>query len=333
MTIIYIILGLLCLLLLLWKVKIPYSIARNININASQDDVFSKVTNLSTWDEWSPWIHAETDCPTTVTGTGTQEGDVYSWDGKLVGSGELEHIKLQSPTKLQQEIRFLKPWQDTANITWNITENGDETKAEWRFNGKMPLGMFWMLPMMSAWIGYDYDRGLKMLKSKLETGVIHSKTVDNNIVDSPEIHYLGIKNSCSVAEIGPSMSQDFNNLQDAIIESGITPTGRPFSLYHKWDMKTGATVYTACIPVPPGATLQSNNNIISGVQPATKVLKVSHTGAYHFLANAWSMAMMLQRNGKHKANKAATNYEVYVTDPQETEPKDLVTEIYIPIKG
>ncbi|MEZ6125283.1 MAG: SRPBCC family protein [Planctomycetaceae bacterium] len=97
------------------------NVRRSIHINADPQEVFSVVTDFRSWKFWSPWLCAEPDARVTVTGTGRDVGDTYSWQGTVVGSGEVEHQILENGRRSDDEIRFLKPWKSVSAsaLKWN----------------------------------------------------------------------------------------------------------------------------------------------------------------------------------------------------------------------
>jgi effector-binding domain-containing protein len=61
-----------------------------------------------------------------------------------------------------------------------------------------------------------------------------------------------------------------------------------------------------------------------------KVLKVTHTGPYGGLANTYDM--LKSYVAAYGLEKAADEWEQYVSDPGRTPADELVTVIYYPVK-
>jgi len=57
-----------------------------------------------------------------------------------------------------------------------LIDDGDQTKVTWTMNGCVPIFLFFMIGMMKAWIGMDYERGLMMLKELAEKGKVDALT-------------------------------------------------------------------------------------------------------------------------------------------------------------
>ena len=97
-----------------------YHVQRSIQINASPDKVFETVADYGTWTTWSPWLCAEPEAKVTVTDDAASVGSIYSWTGKVVGEGEIEHRKLEPGRLIEDEIRFLRPFKSTSHVDFEL---------------------------------------------------------------------------------------------------------------------------------------------------------------------------------------------------------------------
>ena len=197
-------------------------------------------------------------------------------------------------------------------------------------HGKLPLHLFFLTNMMKAWIGMDYNRGLRMLKEYLETGEVHSNCEYCGIVELPAFSYVGVKDQCSMADLGVSMQKTMPRSFKLVKESGVNQAGQPGAIYHKTDIKNQEFHYTAFHPVDKKTKIP---NAACGSFSSCKAIKVIHTGSYNHLGNAWAMAMTYQRTEKQKSLRSQPPIEIYVDDPTCTPEAELRTEIYIPVRG
>ncbi len=308
-----------------------FSVERSIRINAKVEDVFEAVANFEVQKSWSPWLIMEPNCSVDFKGIQGQEGAVHIWDGEWIGSGELEHKKLIKNQRIEDEARFLKPWKSRGEVYWDFNPDGHQTVVTWGMKSSLPLVMFWMKRMMEAWVGMDYERGLRMLKEYSETGTVTSKVAIEGIVETKGFSYIGRKNTCSIEELGPAMEQDFKALEKAIDEHGLQTTGTVFSIYHKFDMVQRKASYTSGISV---SQLPSNlDGFVMGSLDGGKALKVVHTGSYLHLGNGWSAMMSYQRYKKLKCAKGKEPLEIYENNSANTPPEKLITSIYCPLKN
>ncbi len=305
-----------------------YHVARSTQINASPENVFETVADYSKWTTWSPWLCAEPDAKVTVTDDASSVGSVYAWEGEIVGQGEIEHVKLQPGRLIEDEIRFVKPFRSKSQVSFELEPAGEGTKITWQMNGSLPWFMFWMRSMMEAMIGMDYERGLKMLKEWIETGRILSKTTIRGVQSVGPLRMAGIRKSCAMKDIGPSMEAAFAEGKQKLNAHNV-PINGVMSVYHNVCLKTQRFDYTSGFVIPESATVPAD--LSSWSIPESKALAVEHIGSYDHLGNAWSAAYQFARYKKLKQSKAGA-FEIYNNDPQDTPPAELRTEIYLPLK-
>ena len=307
-----------------------FHVQRSIEISASPDQVFDQVADFKTWTIWSPWLLAEPDAQVTLTSNTNDVGAVYAWQGKVVGAGEIEHQRLERPRKIEDEIRFLKPFKSISKVSFELQPIGSGTQLTWHMYGSLPWFMFWMRPMMETFIGMDYDRGLKMLKEWIETGKIQSQTKVAGVVSVGPLTMLGVRDKCRVADVGASMEAAFNQAAKLFQQHNLPTTGGMISVYTCFDVKAGVFDYISGYLVPDSVQCQASE-LTRWSLPAGQAFSVEHIGSYDHLGNAWSAANQIARYEKLKQSRIGT-FELYKTTPPETPDAELCTEIYLPLR-
>jgi effector-binding domain-containing protein len=307
-----------------------YHVQRSVRINADDSKVRPAIEDFNEWPKWSPWLCMEPTARISVFGTPGQTDHGYDWDGELVGAGSMR-IASVGQGKQHMDLAFLRPFKSKAKVMFEIKPIGDaQTEVTWHMDGKMPFFLFFMIGMMKAMIGMDFARGLKMLKEYVETGSVKSKIEIAGIVDVPNIHYLGVEAHCTMDEIGDSMGKTMPAVHKCVVENHIETVGPPGSLYHDVDLKRQTFHYTSIVQTKSPTKL---GGVETGTIAPCKALKVIHTGSYDHLGNAWSTAMAYQRYKKLKPLKSQCSFEFYSNDPDNTPAEDLITEIFVPIRG
>jgi len=307
----------------------------SIDIGVGAGKVLHALTDFNTWPIWSPWIYYERDAKIEYRGTPGQTGHGYTWEGNKTGAGEMM-IKNMSSSQIECGLTFLKPFKSKADVVFDIADRGDGTsQVTWHMHSSMPFFMFFMVGKMNAMIRGDYERGLRMLKDYLEQGSVPSQTIAEGIVEVPAVNYIGHSDSCRLADIGEKMEASFRELSIALDGVNQQPNSAPFTLYTEMDLKQASCSYTVAMPLDATVTSQiasQFDSIVAGVRPACRALKVVHTGPYRHLANAWGFAISEMRASKIRQNSRRTPFEIYVNDPNDTSPEDLLTEVYLPVK-
>jgi len=308
-----------------------FNIVSSIDIDVPAARVREALADFNTWPIWSPWLIMERDCSVTYKGTPGELGHGYDWDGQKVGSGGMTLTSLDA-NRLEADLLFLKPWKSKADIAFDyeaIDEN--KTHVKWHMDSSLPFFMFFMLGKMKAMISSDYDRGLSMLKDYLESGEVPSNTVVEGVVDLPSALYAGKTYHAQMSDMAESMGAAFPEVYKAVSDTDAQINGMPFSIYNNMDLVKKTCMYTAAIPV--ASSVSVGHGVQCNDRPACKALKVVHTGPYRHLGNGWSTGMSDMRHTKMKIDKSNPPFELYVNDPENTPEAELVTEIYMPIRG
>jgi effector-binding domain-containing protein len=303
------------------------AVNKSIVVAVSPDKAYETIRDFHQWNRWSPWVICEPDCQMTYA----DNGKSYAWDGKIIGSGSVEIAEEQPSEAIHFRLTFLKPWKSKATFSFLFQPEGDGVRVTWTMDSSLPSFLFFMKGMMTAMIGMDYDRGLRMLKDYLETGNVHSKLEYPGQADFEGFQYVGIRAQCSMTQIGDQMKADFERLAQWFKDSNLEIAEKPFAVYHRFHLSKGTTEFTTGYPVK-AVPENLPECFVSAELAACPVYRVKHTGPYHHLGNAWSSGMMRAQAKVFRQNKKIPAFEIYESDPSTTKEEDTVTMIHFPIK-
>ena len=307
-----------------------FHVARSIVIQRPPEEVFDTVVDYNTWTSWSPWLGIDKEASVTVNGDGTSLGSTYSWDGELVGAGEMEHAEQSRPSFIEDQLRFTKPFKSESGVRFDLQPVDGGTELTWHMDGSLPWFMFWMLSSMETFIGMDYERGLRMIRDRLEKGSVPSEVVVLGIESTPPMHVCGVHDNCPMKDVGPAMGKAFSAVESAFEKHGLSTDGEMISVYHPMPLKKGRFDFTSGYTVDDAAAA-SRSGLAHCELPAAQSLHIRHVGSYDHLGNAWSGAHQYARYKKLKLAKGDA-FEIYRNDPSQTAEADLITDVYIPLK-
>ncbi|MEZ4472401.1 MAG: SRPBCC family protein [bacterium] len=98
-------------------------------------------------------------------------GATYAWESKSgkVGSGRME-ILTSSPTRIDVDLQFLKPFKAHNKAIFTFAEAGGETTVEWSMEGQniFMAKVFGLFMDMEKMIMKDFEKGLAALKKNAE---------------------------------------------------------------------------------------------------------------------------------------------------------------------
>lgn len=306
----------------------PMLLNRSITIKKSPKEILDFISDFENWREWSPWLKLEPTAKIKVVGPKSTNQHMYDWTGEVVGSGRMTIAKMDAKSLLI-DLQFFTPFKSKSQAEFIVEATGaGESKVTWKMIGSLPIFLFFIKKMMIAFVGNDFERGLKMLKDKLETGTVPSRVDPKGIVDRGAFYYIGIRVACEMKDMNESMHKTFSKLGD------VSSTAQPqfmACLYHDFDMVNGRCDYTAALALTQ-APASLPQGFIKGEIPIHRAFQVDHWGAYKHLGNGWSCAMSNQRHRKLKQNKSIPMYEIYRSMPGMVPDEKLHTEIFLPVK-
>ncbi|MCH9812676.1 MAG: SRPBCC family protein [Epsilonproteobacteria bacterium] len=308
-----------------------YQVVESIVINASLESVKEQVFDLREWQNWSPWLCLEEDAIMSNHKEGVHLEDYLSWQGDVIGVGEMEVTSRTSDT-LTCQLQFLKPWKSKAFSTITLSEKEETTEVTWSMNANLPFYLFFMKAMMKAFISKDYKRGLFRLKNFVELGEIPAKLqFVKEVMQHESFYFIGKQNTCFYKDIESSMVKDYEYVAN-ILGDEIN-NARAICLYNKVDMVKDWFDYSVGFAFVSKPSIETGDLQVTDY-PSHKALQVNLEGSYDFLSDAWTGIMMHQRARKLKILKKVPPYEVYVTDPRVVkDPKQFITEVIVPVKG
>lgn len=302
-------------------------IDKSTTINAPVEKIYNKLGDFNHWRIWSPWLIQEPEAKVTVS----NDAKSYSWEGDRIGSGNMKITAESTNRSIDYDLNFLKPWKSSAKVRFELVSKNGRTKVTWLMDSSLPIFLFWMKKMMTAFVGMDYERGLAMLKDYIEDGKVHSKLDFKGTSNYPGHTYIGIRTDCTMETLGNQMKEDFDKIWSLMDDHKDLVADNAFSIYHKWDMVHDKISYTSGVPVK-SIPSELPAGMISGEIPETKVHTVRHTGPYAHLGNAWSTQYNMRRSKAFKMNKNIDPFETYVNVPGEVPDNELITEVHFAIK-
>jgi uncharacterized protein YndB with AHSA1/START domain len=148
-----------------------FRVERSATINAPPEKIFAVLSDFHQWTHWSPWEHRDPALKRTFGGAERGKGAIYAWEGnKNVGSGRMEILEANTPSKLLIKLDFLKPFEAHNTAEFTMLPQGNATSVNWLMRGPAPFMSKVMQVFMSFdnMIGKDFETGLANLKQLTE---------------------------------------------------------------------------------------------------------------------------------------------------------------------
>jgi len=146
-------------------------IERSIAIKKSSEEVFNYLKYTRNQDNFSVWNMADPDMKKEQSGTDGEVGFIYRWDSKVknVGAGEQKITAIIPGKRIDSEIMFFRPMENTGKTSFIVNEAGSGlTNVEWIFDSPSKFPMVLFAPIFKKMLGRDLAKGLDNLKGILE---------------------------------------------------------------------------------------------------------------------------------------------------------------------
>ena len=136
---------------------------------------------------------------------------------------------------------------------------------------------------------------------------------------------LAIRTRAPVQELPSALGDEYCAIAQYLGELGEQPAGPPFVAYYNQDMQD----LDLEIGFPVSGELPDRGDIQAGEIPGGKVATCIYTGPYGGIGLAYeALSHWMEENGYQPTGVA---YEVYLNDPDETPPEELLTRIMFPL--
>jgi effector-binding domain-containing protein len=301
-------------------------VERSLLMSASSDAINAKITNLHSWDEWSPWKDSDTAAKYKYNDT-IGVGAWMDWNGKIVGAGKLTLTKV-TPDSIQYSLAFREPFESESHGSFSFAKTDSGTVVTWTDieNLSWPMGRLMGLFMnFDKMMGPDFEKGLARLKKATENSFKYTYNVQEKEVTPMTI--ATIRNKVNKGEIGNILGKSYGEIQAYIAKNGAKMAGAPMAITIAWDSLSWD--FEAALPI--NKEIKGNDHIQIKKSFEGKVLFVEYKGSYEKTYQAY---MDLEQYKKSKGySDAGGPWEVYVTDPgTEPDTSKWITEIYFPVK-
>jgi len=148
-----------------------FRVQRDVTINAPPDKVFPYIDDFHKWTAWSPWEKVDPEMKRSYSGSESDKGAIYQWNGNNeVGEGRMEITDASAPSKIVIKLDFLKPFEAHNTAEFTLAPAGDATKVTWAMYGPcgFPMKVMHCFMDMDKLVGKDFEDGLAKMKTVAE---------------------------------------------------------------------------------------------------------------------------------------------------------------------
>lgn len=300
----------------------------SIEIERSPRLIFTQLNSLQNWDNWSPFLEDDPEMTSTYSGPDFGVGNRQEWKSKKSGDGALEIVESINENKVVFALDFgvgqlyqtwftLERSPESVNVTW-------VSKMD---NLSYPMGRL-IMTIFNSQMEKTFQRGLDNLKKYVEGLPKDCISGDIEVVEVPARTVLAATGKVVTEQIESFLGQSFASIMGVIEANKLKATGVPFTIY-EGDETTVVWGATAAIPVNR-APVKLPEGIVNLDLPATKAVKILHTGAYQTASDSYYKILdYIMANGMEISGDS---WEEYITTPDVEDPMQIKTNIYFPVR-
>ncbi len=302
--------------------------------------IFSEVNEFKTWEEWGPWKEQDPNMVVNYPEKTSGEGASYSWNGDESRDVSIETVKVIPNKSIDQKVIFETPFGDSqSEMYWRFKPVEGKTKVTWGIKGQQSffdkIDMLTEDKSMRQMVNPMFEKGLTNLKERLTKKMQQYSVNIDGVTEYGGTFYMYVttasKNNPKALE--RKMEQMFPQVARFMTENDIEMSGQPLTVYNQINEDSGTVIISCGIPTTSKVVTPQESDVLNGYIEKTKALKVTLTGNYNNLPEAWSKANSYLAETDFVKNEEIAPFEIYITDPgKEANPANWETEIYIPIK-
>jgi len=152
-----------------------FRVERSTIVEAPPAAIFPRIDDFHAWADWSPYEKMDADLAKTYSGAARGKGAKYAWVGKKAGSGSMEIVQSDAPSKIVIKLDFTKPMTAHNTAEFTLEPQGPRaTKVTWAMHGPNTLmskvmGLFFSMDKL---VGPQFDEGLASLKRLSEAAPV-----------------------------------------------------------------------------------------------------------------------------------------------------------------
>lgn len=312
--------------------KGDFTVERSQIINSPKSNVYSFVNDFRNWEDFSSWMTEDSEIKINYPAKTVGAGASFSWKGKD-GAGDVRTIFVKENDSISQKMNYDGT---SSSVFWSFKDTIGGTKVTWKTTGKMDFSM----KVYTAFnggiyriFGKMYEKSLANLDKTLDYEINTYNVKVDGIVKFPATFYLEQTFTSKISNVNKNARIVFKKITDFCNTNNIELNGKPFLIYHNYDLANGQTRLSFCVPIKSQILTSSGSDILSGKIEEFEAVKTTLTGDYSHSKKTLDKATNYINANRILVDQSFTFLQVYkVTKADIKSPSKWVTEMYYPIQ-
>jgi effector-binding domain-containing protein len=313
--------------------KGDFEVVRSIVIQSPKTTLFNYVNDFRNWETFGSWKKEDPTMTFYYPKSTVGVGGSYSWKGNN-GDGDMKTIAVITNKSIHQKMNY-----DGTNATvlWEFKDTLGGTKITWRTKGIMSF-MYKVSSVFNGGVsqvfGAMYEKSLANLGKTIDYEMNTYKIKVDGSVKKSGTFYLKQTITSKISNVPNNLRIMIPNMMRFFAKNKLVMYGKPFVIYHTYDIANGITKLSVCIPVKEEIHTSAESDITSGLLLPFSSVKTTLTGDYSHNKEALDKTIEYIKKNNFSQNIDVSRIEIYTKNMvQVANPSQWITEIYVPIKS
>jgi len=312
--------------------KGDYDVERSAIIKSPRSTVFNYVNDYRNWETFGSWKKEDAGMKFYYPQNTVGKDASYSWEGSN-DNGDMKTIAVTDNQSIRQKMNFNGSLSD---VYWTFKDTLGKTKVTWRSKGVMGFG-FKIYSVFKGGaetvIGNMYEASLANLDKTLDYEINTYKIKVNGLVQKPGCYYLKQTITSKISNVPKNLRIMIPRIVNFFRKNQLAMAGKPFVLYHSYDLAKGITKLSVCVPIKEQAFVTSGSDVTAGQLFPFLAVKTTLTGDYSHNKEAWDKTFAYIDTNHFTESPEGAYLESYTKSIDDiANPSQWITEIYIPVQ-
>ncbi len=313
--------------------KGDFNVERSIVIKSPRTTLFNYVNDFRNWETFGSWKKEDPTMTFNYPKSTVGIGGSYTWQGND-GDGDMKTMAVITNKSLHQKMNYDGT---DANVSWEFKDTLGGTKVTWKANGIMNF-MFKISSVFkgdaSQVFGAMYEKSLANLGKTIDYEMNTYKIKVEGSVKKSGTFYLKQTITSKISNVPNNLRILIPNMFHFFAKNKLVMYGKPFVIYHTYDVANGITKLSVCIPVKEEIHTSDVSDITSGLLLPFSSVKTTLTGDYSHNKEALDKTIEYIKKNNFSQNIDVPRIEIYTKNMvQVSNPSQWITELYVPIKS
>ncbi|WP_374173539.1 transcriptional regulator [Flavobacterium tructae] len=310
-----------------------FSVERSKVINSPKATVYNYLNDFRNYEDFESWSVEDPTMKMTFPNKTVGNGASFYWTGSE-GNGNAITLKTKDGESIQQKMKYDGT---EADVNWTFKDTlAGKTKVTWKASGTMSF-LFKVYAALNGGsdkvIGTIYEKSLANIDKNLDYETKTYAIKVNGLVKKTETPYIRQTFTSEIGKVGKNVKIVIPKLIEFSKNNGLATNGKPFIIYHTYDITTGLAKISICLPTSREIVTTSGSDISGGKLNGFEAVKTTLKGDYSHLNEAFKKTTAFINNEKITPDLSWSHLEILTMSKLDVKsPSKLMTEIYYPTK-